>query len=47
LQKIAPDFDARTYGASKLSALIEKLGGFELDRKAQPIRLRVKPGRKR
>ncbi len=26
LQKIAPDFDARTYGASKLSALIERLG---------------------
>ena len=46
LQKIAPDFDARTYGASKLSALIEKLGGFELDRKAQPIRLRVKAGRR-
>ncbi|MBP7000683.1 NYN domain-containing protein [Amaricoccus sp.] len=42
LQKIAPDFDTRTYGSSKLSALIEKTGRFELDRSSQPIRLRLR-----
>jgi uncharacterized LabA/DUF88 family protein len=46
LQKIAPDFDTRTYGSAKLSSLIEKLGLFELDRAAQPIRLRLKPARR-
>jgi uncharacterized LabA/DUF88 family protein len=45
LQNLAPDFDTRTYGSSKLSTLIEKLGGFEIDRKATPIRMRVKPRR--
>ena len=47
LQKIAPDFDTRTYGSGKLSSLIEKLGIFELDRAAQPIRLRFKQRRSR
>ncbi len=47
LQKIAPDFDTRSFGSAKLSSLIEKLGGFELDRKAQPIRVRLKPARAR
>ncbi len=46
LSKIAPDFDTRTYGSGKLSTLIEKTGQFEIDRKAQPIRLRVKAGRR-
>jgi uncharacterized LabA/DUF88 family protein len=46
LQKIAPDFDTRTYGSAKLSSLIEKLGLFELDRAAQPIRLRLRPSRR-
>ncbi len=46
LSKIAPDFDTRTYGASKLSTLIDKTGLFEIDRKAQPIRLRLKPARR-
>jgi uncharacterized LabA/DUF88 family protein len=43
LQNLAPDFDTRTYGAAKLSTLIERTGLFELDRAAQPIRLRLKP----
>lgn len=47
LSKIAPDFDTRTYGAAKLSTLIEKTGLFEIDRKAQPIQLRLKLTRAR
>jgi len=47
LQKIAPDFDTRTYGSAKLSTLIEKTGRFELDRSAKPIRLRVRPSKAR
>ncbi|MBP7242881.1 NYN domain-containing protein [Amaricoccus sp.] len=43
LQKIAPDFDSRTYGSPKLSTLIEKTGRFELDRAAKTIRLRLRP----
>lgn len=42
LQKIAPDFDTRTYGSSKLSTLIEKTGVFDLDRGASPMRLRLR-----
>lgn len=41
LQKLEPDFDTRTYGSSKLSALIEKIGQFEFDRTVQPIRVRL------
>jgi uncharacterized LabA/DUF88 family protein len=47
LQNLAPDFDTRTFGAAKLSTLIERTGLFELDRAAQPIRLRLKPTRPR
>lgn len=46
LQKIAPDFDTRTYGSSKLSGLLDKTGLFEIDRAAQPIRVRLKPQRR-
>lgn len=42
LQKIAPDFDTRTYGSAKLSTLIEKTGVFDLDRGATPMRLRLR-----
>ena len=46
LSKIAPDFDTRTYGASKLSTLIDRTGIFEIDRGAQPIQVRLKPARR-
>ncbi len=47
IQNLAPDFDTRTYGAAKLSALIEKTGAFETQRGAGPIRIRLKPTRAR
>ena len=48
LQGIAPDFDPRTYGCSKLSDVVQKSGGFELQRSADgPPRVRRKPRRGR
>jgi hypothetical protein len=32
INSIAPDFDPRTYGQSKLSTLVEKSGGFDIKR---------------
>ena len=32
IPNIAPDFDPRTYGHNKLSTLVEKSGGFEMER---------------
>ncbi len=43
LANLMPDFDARNYGFSKLSELIESGNVFELDRKVQGIRIRKKP----
>jgi hypothetical protein len=43
IQNMFPDFDTRTYGSAKLSTLLERAGPFEIDRKSQPIRVRVKP----
>jgi hypothetical protein len=44
LSNIATDFDPRTYGYRKLSALVRKTGAFEID---QPeiggLRVRLKP----
>lgn len=35
-----PDFDTRTYGCAKLSTLVEKAGGFDIERHNQQVRLR-------
>lgn len=43
MQKLAPDFDTRTYGSGKLSSLIERTGLFEIDKTARPMRLRLRP----
>lgn len=43
IQNMFPDFDTRTYGSAKLSTLLERAGPFEIDRKSQPLRVRVKP----
>lgn len=44
LAKLAPDFDSRTYGFGKLSDLVRKTGGFELERTEDgPLRVRVRP----
>ncbi len=37
-----PDFDPRTFGAGKLSTLIDQLDGFEIDRKSRPPLIRLK-----
>lgn len=44
LLKLAPDFDPRTYGSVKLSTLIEKAGGFEVQTREGGGRwVRLKP----
>ncbi len=44
LSKLAPDFDARTFGFPKLSDLVEKTNAFEIDRpKGGVMRIRIKP----
>lgn len=44
LVKLAPDFDSRTYGFTKLSELVQKAGAFEVNRMdGKPIRIRIKP----
>jgi hypothetical protein len=41
LGKLAPDFDARTYGHAKLGDLVEKTGAFEVERiRGKGIRIR-------
>lgn len=45
LGNIAPDFDSRTYGSSKLSDAIRRSGAFELEMDdANHMRVRLKPG---
>lgn len=45
LGNLAPDFDARTYGSSKLSDLIRRSGAFALEKdEANHMRVRLKPG---
>ena len=44
LGNIAPDFDSRTYGSSKLSDAIRRTGAFELEMDdANHMRVRLKP----
>lgn len=44
LGNIAPDFDARSYGCSKLIEVIEKTGAFEIERQeGRAVRIREKP----
>lgn len=44
LVKLAPDFDSRSYGFAKLSSLVEKAGGFEVQtREGGGVLVRVKP----
>ncbi len=46
LANLVPDFDPRTYGASKLSDLIRKTKAFEIDTpKGAAMRIRIKSGR--
>ena len=40
---LAPDFDERTYGHSKLSDLVQATGAFEIDRSGGGLRIRLKP----
>ncbi len=43
LEKVAPDFDSRTYGHVKLSDLVKKTGGFEIEQlKGKGVRIRPK-----
>ena len=43
LASLAPDFDSRTYGASKLSDLVRKANAFEVDQpEGGTVRIRVK-----
>jgi uncharacterized LabA/DUF88 family protein len=43
LASLAPDFDSRTYGASKLSDLVRKTNAFEVDQpEGGTLRIRVK-----
>jgi len=45
LGNIAPDFDSRTYGSSKLSDAIRRTGAFELEMDdANHMRVRLRPG---
>lgn len=47
ISNIAPDFDPRTYGHQKLSALVEKSGGFEVKKNGSGLMIRPKnPKRK-
>ncbi|MCX6868987.1 MAG: NYN domain-containing protein [Verrucomicrobia bacterium] len=41
--KQSPEFDARNYGYSKLSSLIEAIGLFEIDRTEKHLRIRRNP----
>jgi uncharacterized LabA/DUF88 family protein len=44
LSKLAPDFDPRSYGHTKLSSLVEKAGTFEVQtRENGAVYIRVKP----
>lgn len=43
--QIAPDFDPRTYGESKLSTLVLKCGGFDVDKAGNALRIRRRAGR--
>lgn len=44
LQKLAPDFDPRTYGYAKLSSLVEKAGDFDVEtRESAGVWVRIKP----
>ena len=44
----APDFDARTYGCRNLVTLVEKSGGFEVEKdQARNVRIRRKPPRRK
>lgn len=44
MQKLMPDFDTRSYGCTKLSTLVEKAGGFEVDRRENAgTWVRIKP----
>ena len=44
---VAPDFDPRSFGHAKLSALVESTGAFEIRRTSdRPIMIRTKRGRK-
>jgi uncharacterized LabA/DUF88 family protein len=44
LTKLAPDFDPRSYGFAKLSSLVEKAGGFEIEkRNGAAIYIRLSP----
>lgn len=47
LFKLAPDFDPRSYGHTKLSSLVEKTGGFEVQtRETGGVWVRRKPATK-
>jgi len=47
LINLAPDFDPRTYGHAKLGDLVQKTGGFEVDRsEGRGVRIRLKPAPK-
>lgn len=43
LSKLMPDFDSRNYGYARLSDLIAAIGVFEVVRKDQHVRIRLKP----
>jgi uncharacterized LabA/DUF88 family protein len=46
LTKLAPDFDPRSFGYAKLSALVEKAGGIEVDQRdggSVYVRMQSKP----
>ena len=45
LRQAEPDFDVRTYGCAKFTDLMERAGHFEVDRKRQRLRVRVKRGK--
>jgi len=43
LSKLMPDFDSRNYGYTRLSDLVAATGAFEVLRKDQHVRIRIKP----
>jgi len=44
LANLASDFDPRTYGSRKLSDLVSKTGGFDIDQQeGKAMRIRIKP----
>ena len=45
LANLASDFDPRTYGCPKLSDLVQKAGGFEIERKSGHIKVRPRPSK--